>query len=89
MTINGGACPKELSASPQFNFVQRLFELEGGPATKMPGVVQLPDLASIFRAAHEWLDVVEDKLAAQLNKQQGDTPDVTGPARSGAFRPEA
>lgn len=66
LTVNGHCCPRELSSSPQFPFVQRTFELEGGPASGVKGVEQLPDLATIFRRAHEWLDEVEDKLAAQV-----------------------
>jgi hypothetical protein len=86
-TVNGVCCPRVMSASPQFPFVQRIFELAGGPAAELPGVVQLPDIASVFKEAHRFLDDVEDQLAAQI---AADTPpDVTGPARSGAFRPDA
>jgi hypothetical protein len=66
MTVNGLACPRELSSSPQFPFVQRVFELANGPAKELPGTQQAEDIAGIFRAAHEWLDEVEDKLATQI-----------------------
>ena len=66
LTVNGGCCPRALSTTARFPFVQRTFELQGGPAAGVSGVEQLPDLAAVFARAHAWLDEVEDALAAQL-----------------------
>jgi hypothetical protein len=64
ITVNGECCPRAESKSAQVNFTQRVFELEGGPMTGMPGMEQLPTTAAIYDRAIAWLEEMKRKAVA-------------------------
>jgi hypothetical protein len=66
ITVNGEACPAALSQSAQFPFVQRIFELSGGTATELPGVLQRDTVPEVLDEAIAFLIAVRTALDAEV-----------------------
>jgi len=64
ITVNGVCCPPAESKSADFAFTQRIFELEGGPMTGIPGIEQLPNATAIYERAIAWLEEMKRKARA-------------------------